>query len=85
MGPQRILVPEVIPPQIDFAFIITEVDKIPLCPVLQLVKIPLNGGSTSQHISQSSQCCVVCEPHKGALCSFVQVVNEDGKEYLTQY
>jgi len=63
----------------DFAFTLVQLDEIPLYPILQLVKLPLNSSTMNWHISQSTQFCITCELAECALCSFTQVINEDAE------
>jgi len=82
----HVLVPEIIPPQVqDFAFPLAELHEISLDPVLQLVKVPLNGGTTIWYISHSSQFCIICEHAHDVLFPIVQMVNENIEQDWPQY
>lgn len=66
------------------AFPLVEIHEIPLSPVLQPVEIPLSGSATFTVLALSLF-CNVCEVAEGSLCPVVQVINEEVKQYWTQY
>lgn len=78
ISPQNVLGPEVIlPPVQDIAFLLDELNEIPLCPILQFVQVLLKGSTTLRCISHTSQFCVICKLAEASLCLSVQVINED--------
>jgi len=56
-GPQRLLVCEIVPPQVQHFECLTELYEVPVSPFLQPVKVPLDGSLTLWFISHSFQFC----------------------------
>ncbi|KAK4832039.1 hypothetical protein QYF61_020554 [Mycteria americana] len=80
-GPQHILVPGVVPSQVqDFALFLVELHEIPVGPLLQPVEVPLNGSTVIWCISHSSQFGVICKLAESTLYPVIQMINEDVKQ-----
>lgn len=56
VGPQHVLEREIVPLQVkDFALQFVELCKVPACPLLQPVQVPLDSSTTLWFTGQSSQ------------------------------
>ncbi|KAK4810954.1 hypothetical protein QYF61_013362, partial [Mycteria americana] len=81
--PACVLVHGVIPPLVqDLALPLVELHEIPVSPILQLVKVPLDGSMTLWHISCSSQFGVISKLAGDTLCPIIQIINEDVEQDL---
>lgn len=82
ISPQHIVVSGAVPPQVqDFALPLAQLHEVQVSPFLQ----PLDGSTTLWWISHSSQFYVICKLAGGTLCPIIQIVNEDVKQYWTQF
>lgn len=80
LGPQRVLVYEIVPPQVqDFALPLAEFREIPVNPFLQ----PVVVRSGLQHDLLVYQSFIVSKLAESALCHNVQVTNEEVEQYET--
>lgn len=76
----------VVPPQAqDFTLPLAELHEVRVCPFLQPVVVPLNGGTTVWYISDSSQSCNIHKLAESVLSPVIQVINEEVKQYWPQY
>ncbi|KAK4830703.1 hypothetical protein QYF61_012872 [Mycteria americana] len=67
-GPQYILVPGVVPAQVqDFVLLLVELHEVPVGLFLLPVEVPLDGSMTFWCISHSSQFGVICKLFEGTL------------------
>ncbi|PKU41816.1 hypothetical protein llap_7868 [Limosa lapponica baueri] len=75
-----------VPAQVqDFILTLIELHKVPVCPFLQLVEVPLDGSMTLMYSGHSSQICVICNLAECTLCTFVQIFTEGVKQNWTYY
>jgi len=66
IGPQHILVHGAIPPQVqDFAFPLVGLHEAPASSFLQPVEVPLDGNTSLQCVSHSSQNCIISKLAEG--------------------
>ena len=69
-----------------FAIPFVELHEVPVGSFLQPVKVLLDGSMTLWcRGCHSSQFGVICKHAEGILCTIIQIINEDVKEYWTQY
>lgn len=59
--------------------------KSPVSSFLQLDEVSLNDRTTLWQISYSFPFCVIWKTAESVLCPFIQVINEEVKEYWSQY
>jgi len=78
--PKPVLVHGVVPPQVqDPALALVELQVL-LCLALQPVQVTLNGSTACWCIHCSSQFCVISKLAEGALCPFIQIIDEEVKQ-----
>lgn len=58
--------------------------KSPVSSFLQLAEVPLNGRTTLWQISYSFPFCIIWKTAESVLCPFIQVNDEEVKEYWPQ-
>ena len=80
-SPQHVLADGIIHRQ-DFAFLFVELHEVSLCPILQLGTVLLHGSTPVWCVSfiSSSQFYIISK-----LYCFIQVINEEIKQYWPQY
>lgn len=84
--PQHGPVHAVVPPWVqDSAFPFVELHEVPLCPLLQPVKVPLNSSTHNCCINHCSQFCIIWKLVEAAHCNVVRMVNEDIKQHRPQH
>ncbi|KAK4826501.1 hypothetical protein QYF61_009574 [Mycteria americana] len=81
-----ILIAGVAPAQVqDPALGLFEPHGVPMGPLLELVQVPLDGIPSLRHVNHTTQLGVVCKLAEGALNPTVHVIDEDIKQYRSQY
>ncbi|KAK4823100.1 hypothetical protein QYF61_025838 [Mycteria americana] len=84
--PQPVLIPGVAPTQVqDLALALVEPHEIHMGPLLELVQVPLNGIPFLRHVNHTTQLGVICKLAEGTLNPTVHVIDEDIKQYWSQY
>ncbi|KAK4823599.1 hypothetical protein QYF61_003799 [Mycteria americana] len=84
--PQPVLIPGVAPTQgQDPALGLVEPHEVHIVPLLQLVQVPLDGILSLRHVNRTTQLGVICKLAEGALNPAVYVIDEDTKQYWSQY
>ena len=61
----------------DFALPFADLREVPVGPFLQPVEVPLHGSTPIQSVNYSFQFSITCKPAEHALCSMMQVINEE--------
>lgn len=61
------------------AFVLAELQKVPLCPVLWPIYLPLEGTSALKRINWLTQCDGVCKCDAGVLHLLYQGISKDVK------
>ncbi|KAK4819021.1 hypothetical protein QYF61_024137 [Mycteria americana] len=69
----------------DLALGLVEPHEVHMGPLLQLVQVPLDGILSLRHVNHTTQLSVVCKLAEGALDPAVYVIDEDIKQYQSQY
>ena len=69
----------------DLAFGLVEPHEVHMGPLLELVHVPLDGILSLRHVNCTIQLGVVCKLAEGALDPTVCVIDEDIKQYWSQY
>ncbi|KAK4818697.1 hypothetical protein QYF61_017918 [Mycteria americana] len=83
---QPVLIPGVALTQVqDTALGLVEPHEVHTGPLLQIVQVPLDGISSLRRVSYTAQLGVVCKLAEGALDPAVNVIDEDIKQYWSQY
>ncbi|KAK4830027.1 LOW QUALITY PROTEIN: hypothetical protein QYF61_008365 [Mycteria americana] len=82
--PQPVLIPTVAPTQ-DPALSLVEPHEVHTGPLLDLVQVPPDGIPSLKHVNRTTQLGVVCKLAEGALNPTVYVIDEDIKQYWSQY
>ncbi|KAK4831029.1 LOW QUALITY PROTEIN: hypothetical protein QYF61_014917 [Mycteria americana] len=82
--PQPVLIPGVAPTQ-DPALGLVEPHEVPMGPLLQLVQVPLDGIPSLRRVNHTTQLGVICKLAEGALNPTVHVIDDDIKQYWSQY
>ncbi|KAK4810846.1 hypothetical protein QYF61_008818 [Mycteria americana] len=84
--PQPVLVPGVALTQVqDLALGKVEPHEVHMGPLLELVQVPLNGIPSFWRVNSTTQLGVICKLAEGALDPTVNVIDEDIKQYWSQY
>ncbi|KAK4829425.1 hypothetical protein QYF61_004300 [Mycteria americana] len=84
--PQPVLILGVAPTQAqDLALGLVEPHEIHMCPLLQLVQVPLDGILSLRCVNHTTQLGVICKCAEGMLGPTVYVTDEDIKLYWSQY
>ncbi|KAK4822534.1 hypothetical protein QYF61_015540 [Mycteria americana] len=84
--PQPVLTRGVPPTHVqDPALGLVEPHEVHTGPLLELVQVPLDGIPSLRHVNHTTQLGVVCELVEGALNPTVCVIDEDIKQYWSQY
>ena len=79
-GSKHMLVPEVVPPYVqDFAFLLVEHHDVPVSPLLQPVKVPLDGSMILSVTLRNSRFCVNRKLAKGTTYPIIKTISEDVK------
>lgn len=79
------LVAGFIPPQgHNLGFPFMELHDVPVGPFFQPPVVPLNSSTPTWSINHSSQFCIINKLSVGALCSIIQITNEDITQYWPQ-
>jgi len=66
------------------ALLLVESHQVPLHSTLQSVQVSLNGSTAFWCVSHSSQLCIISKLTEGGLYPFIQVIDEDVEQDLTQ-
>ncbi|KAK4830856.1 hypothetical protein QYF61_013785 [Mycteria americana] len=84
--PQPVLIPGIAPTQVqDLALGLVEPHEVHTGPLLQLVQVPLDGIPSLRHVNCTTQLGVTCKLAEGALSPTGYVIDEDIKQYWSQY
>ncbi|KAK4829697.1 hypothetical protein QYF61_006072 [Mycteria americana] len=84
--PQPVLIPGVALTQVQgLALGLVEPHEVHMDPLLKLVKAPLDGLLSLSHVNCITQLGVICKLAEGALNPTVYVIDEDIKQYWSQY
>ena len=84
--PQPILIPGVAPTQVqDLALGLVEPHEVHTGSLLELVQVPLDGIPSLRRVNRTTQLGVLCKFAEGALDATVYVIDEDTKQYWSQY
>ena len=62
-----------------------ELHEVHTGPLLKFVQVPFEGISSLRWVDRTTQLFVVCKPAQGAFDSPVYVIDEDIKQYFSQY
>ncbi|KAK4811988.1 LOW QUALITY PROTEIN: hypothetical protein QYF61_022984 [Mycteria americana] len=82
--PQPLLIPWIALTQ-EPALGLVEPHEVHTGPLLKLVQVPLDGIPSLRYVNHTTQLGVVCKLAKGALDPTVYVIDEDTKQYWSQY
>jgi len=83
---QPVLIPGVAPTQVqDLALGRVEPHEVLADPLLKLIQVPLDDIPSLRHVNHTTQLGVVCKLAEGALDLTVYVIDEDIKQYWSQY
>ncbi|KAK4829865.1 hypothetical protein QYF61_007257 [Mycteria americana] len=69
----------------DLALGFVEPHEVHMGPLLKLVQVPLDGIPSLRHVNCTTQLGVTCKLAEGALDPTVYVIDEDIKQYWSQY
>ncbi|KAK4828118.1 hypothetical protein QYF61_023916 [Mycteria americana] len=69
----------------DLALGLVEPHEVHMGPLFKLVQVPLDGIPSLGHVNHTIQLGVVCKLAEGALDPTVYVIDEDIKQYWSQY
>ncbi|KAK4816374.1 hypothetical protein QYF61_016278 [Mycteria americana] len=84
--PQPVLIQGVAPAQVqDLALGLVEPPEVHMGPLLELVQVPLDGILSLRHVNNTTQLGVICKFAESALDPTVYVIDEDMKQYWSQY
>ncbi|KAK4815356.1 hypothetical protein QYF61_001344 [Mycteria americana] len=84
--PHPVLIPGVALTQVkDLALGLVEPHEVHMDPLLELVQVPLNGILSLRRVNRTTQLGVICKLAEGALNPTVSVIDEDIKQYRSQY
>ena len=84
--PYLVLIPEVTPTHVqDLALGLVETRKVHTGLLLKLVQVPLDGIASLTHVDHTTQLGVICRLAEGALHPTVYIIDEDIKQYQSQY
>ncbi|KAK4824277.1 hypothetical protein QYF61_012837 [Mycteria americana] len=84
--PQPVLIAGVAPTQVqDLVLGLVEPHEVHIVPLLQLVQVLLDGILSLRHVNRTTQLGVICKLAEGALNPTVCVIDEDIKQYWSQY
>ncbi|KAK0679652.1 MA2A1 mannosidase, partial [Pygoscelis papua] len=84
--PQPALIPGNCPTEVqDPALGLVKPHEVHTGPLLELVQVPLDGIPSLWHVNRSTQLGVNCKLAEGALNPTVYVIDEDIKQYRSQY
>ncbi|KAK4831203.1 hypothetical protein QYF61_016040 [Mycteria americana] len=84
--PQPVLILGVALTQVqDPALGLVEHHEVHMGPLLQLVQVPLDGIPSLRRVNHTTQLGVACKLAEGALDPTVCVIDEDIKQYWSQY
>ncbi|KAK4829736.1 hypothetical protein QYF61_006445 [Mycteria americana] len=84
--PQPVWILGVAPTQVqDLALDLVEPHEVHMGPLLKFVQVPLDGILSLRHVNRTTQLGVVFKLAEGALDPTVCVIDEDMKQYWSQY
>ncbi|KAK4828585.1 hypothetical protein QYF61_027675 [Mycteria americana] len=84
--PQPVLIPGVAPTQVqDFALGLVEPHEVHTGPLLELVQVPLDSMPSLRRVNRTTQLGVICKLAEGALDPAVYVIDDDIKQYWSQW
>lgn len=83
--PQHVLVPGVVPPEVQNYQLPLELHDVPVRPFLQTIYIPLDNSTILWCVCFFSQFCIIWSLADGKLCLVIQLTNKDVKQDWTQY
>ncbi|KAK4810201.1 hypothetical protein QYF61_011795 [Mycteria americana] len=84
--PQPLLIPGLAPTKLqDLALGLVEPHEVHTGPLLKIVQVPLDGIPSLRRVNHTTQVGVVCRLAEGALDPSVYVIDEDIKQYWSQY
>ena len=85
-SPQPVLILGVAPTQVhSLALGLAEPHEVHVGPPLDLAQVPLDGILSLRHVDHTTLLGVICKLAEGALVLAVYVIDEDIKQYLSQY